>query len=92
MVFKTLHYFIFNNLDIHIYSILYIQNIRAGADPAFYWGGRGRKIGEGSGDRLGPQRVQGRALVEGPGGEAPPPPGAPAFWRFGDPISWLKSM
>jgi hypothetical protein len=41
-----------------------------GADPAFYLGG-GRKIGEGSGDRLGPQRVQGSALVGGPGGEAP---------------------
>jgi hypothetical protein len=42
----------------------------AGADPAFYLGGV-RKIGEGSGDRLGPQRGQDSALVGGPGGGAP---------------------
>jgi hypothetical protein len=34
-----------------------------GADPAFYLGGR--KIGEGSGDHVGPQWVQGSALVGG---------------------------
>jgi hypothetical protein len=37
--------------------------VLSGAPPA--------KIGEGSGNRLGPQRVQGNALVGGPGGGAP---------------------
>ena len=44
------------------------QNVHSpGADPAFELGGR--KIGEGS---VGPHRVQGGALVGGPGGRSPP--------------------
>ena len=39
----------------------------AGADPGFVVRGRGREEARG----LGTQRVEGRALVGGPGGEAP---------------------
>ena len=49
--------------------IIYIGSI-PGADSGFVVGGGGGGVGEGSGD--GPQRVQGRALVEGTGGAKPP--------------------
>ena len=46
------------------------------------FGLEGAKFGEGSGDRLGPSQVQGRALVGDQGGEGPRPPEAPAIKRF----------
>ena len=58
-----------------VYSVAKISNIifckpgQTGADPGF--GVRGAKLGEGSGNHLGPQSGQGRSPGGGPGGEAP---------------------
>ena len=64
----------------YLYAYVRRLYVFAGADPGFVVRGGGVSRRGVWGPLIVPQRVVGRALVGGPGGQSPPPP---KLWGFG---------